>query len=134
MFETALKERLTRIFDFKKVTYDSPSESKEQEGMFIRVDSAKSKISDKIQRCKVMGKVFVFANADKLPYGYFNKCIRQADHADTKDIFFYEFEENRGGLLNIVERSFSFLYLFESQFDPDLGEINEVNLEITTNL
>jgi hypothetical protein len=39
MFEAKLKGQIERIFGIKKVTFDLPGESKEQEGVFIQVET-----------------------------------------------------------------------------------------------
>jgi len=130
MFEKQLSSQLKRIFDFDKVSFDRPGESQEQEAVFIEVETAACKIKDKRQIARVTGKVHVFASLDKLPYGYFTKKIAEADVADVQGLFFYNFEENKGTYRNITERSMSFLYLFDSQYDPAIGIINQVNLSI----
>ncbi len=128
MFEKTLKDKLTKIFDLDKVTYDKPSDSQEQECVFIEVESANCKLADARQIARVKGVLHVFANTDKLPYGYFTKKIAEADPEDVKSLFFFDFEENKGTYRNITERSIGFLYLFDSQFDPAIGTITEVNL------
>jgi len=130
MFEKSLSEKLMKIFDINKVSYSLPSESREQECIFIEVDSAKSNVKDKIFTSKVTGKIRVFANEDKLPYGYFSKKIAEADAADTKDFFFYNFEENAGTIQNITERNLGFIYLYSSQYDPSVGSITSLELEL----
>lgn len=130
MFESSLSGKLQRIFDFDKVSFDRPGESQEQEGLFIEVESAKCRIVDGRQISRVTGTIRVFGQNNKLPYGYFSKCISEADPADTKSLFFYDFEENRGTFRNIAERAAGFLYLFDSQYDPAIGTLNQVNLSL----
>ncbi len=129
MFETSLTEKLQRIFDLKKVTFDMPSESHEQECIFIEVDQAKSSIKDGSELCMVRGKLRVYCNNSKLPYGYFGKKIRQAELADTKDLFFYDLEENAGQFQNIALRSMSFVYFYNGQYNPELGSMTSIELE-----
>ncbi len=126
MFESSLKAKLKKIFDMKKVTYDHSGKDFEQECIFIEVESCKSTIKDALQIAEVRGKLKVFATNDKLPYGYFNKKIAQADNTDTKDLFFYEIEDNSGYYGNLVERSMSFVYFFSSQHNPNLGTITSI--------
>lgn len=133
MFEKSLKDKLIRIFDFDKVTYDKPGESQEQEATFIDVTLAMCRVIDARQIARVEGKITVFANSDKLPYGYFSKRIAEADPEDTKDLFFFDFEENKGTFRNIAERSVGFRYLFDSQYDPAIGTITSIDLTITEN-
>lgn len=127
MFESALKEKLQRIFDLKKSTFDLPGDSLEQECLFIQVDGARSTIKDGRELCRVNGRLRVFANTDKLPYGYFAKRIAAAPLGHTADLFFYDIEENAGQIQNIAERSMSFVYFHSAQYNPPAGEIESVN-------
>ncbi len=131
MFKAELSSRLKTIFGLPKVTFDRPGESMEQEVIWVEVDSCRSWVRPPKQVARVTGKIRVFGNSDKLPYGYFSKRINAADPALTKDIFFYDFEENAETFRNICERSMSFHYLYEGEYDPAIGEINEVNLSIS---
>lgn len=129
MFEASLSDKLKRIFDLDKVTYASPSESQEQECIFIEIESAKNQIKDKRQVSRVLGKIRVFASSDKLPYGYFSKKIQAANTSDTRELFFYEIEENHGTFQNICERSLSFVYFYDSQYDPEQGTITSIEFD-----
>src|SRR5688572_6573931 len=124
MFEKSLEDKLKKIFDLDKVTYDRPSESQEQEAVFIQVENANCRVKDGRQLARVTGTLRVFARSEHLPYGYFAKKISEADASLTKNFFFYDFEENAGTYRDIVERSLGFLFLFDSQHDPEMGEIN----------
>lgn len=127
MFKAELKDKIQRIFDLGKVTYDLPSSSKEQECAFIEIIKTSDSIQDGRVLSMVTGKLHVFANVEKLPFGYFSKKISASKHADTKAFFFYD-EENKGTYQNIVERDLSFIYFFDSQYDPDVGTINSITL------
>lgn len=129
MFEESLKYIIKEILDIDKVVYDKPGDSQEQECVFIIIDNSRNKITDKKQRAKVTGTIRVFAELEKLPYGYFSKKIAEAPNNLTRNLFFYDFEDNVGTFGNIVERSASFVYLFNSQFDPSLGNIERVTIE-----
>lgn len=129
MFEKTLLQSVKRIFDLNKVSFDLPSDSQEQEAAFIQIDKAISRINDKRQTSRVTGKILVFANADKLPYSYLTKKIAAADAELVAPFFFYDFEENAGKFLNIVERSLSFVFFFDSQYNPDVGTMTEVVFE-----
>lgn len=127
--ESSLSELFSKIFDFKNVSFAAPGEAREQEKMFIEVEVCRTRILDKREVARVQGKVTVFANSDKLPLGYLSKCI--ANHPDeTKDLFFFDVEANSRLYENIVERGFSFVYFFDSQYDPDLGTLNQVDIDI----
>lgn len=128
MFEQDLKGKLERIFGFDKVTFDQVSESKEQEGVFVQIDQARPTIKDGKQLSFVRGKVRVFAQNEKLPYGYFLKMIRLAEPSDTKDLFFFDMETNAGYYRNLTERSLSFVYFFSGQYDPNIGNIESIEI------
>lgn len=123
-----MRDQLKRIFDLDKVTYDVPGESREQEAAFIEVTQARCRVREKLGTARVTGKLHVFANLDKLPYGYFSKCIAAADPEDVKPFVFYDFEENKGTIRNIAERSLGFLYFFHGQYDPNVGTLSSINL------
>lgn len=133
MFEKALAEKFKTIFDFKKVRYDRPSEeTPEQQTLFVQIDESRAIIKSKKQLTRVAGQATVFAEAEQLPFGYFAKRIAKADTDLTKDLFFFEVDQNTRQFVNIVQRSFSFVFFFNSQYDPDVGIINEVTFEEQT--
>lgn len=131
MFEKRLAEQIGKILDMGKVSFDAPSESQEQEGVFIQVSRARTRVKAARQIAHVVGVIRVFAASNKLPYGYFAKKIEDAPADLKRGLFFYDFEENAGKYRNIVERSVSFQYLFDSQYDPAIGTISTVNLSIS---
>jgi hypothetical protein len=128
VFEKSLALKFQKIFGLAKVTYDRPGESQEQEGLFISITEAKNRIIDAREIARVTGTLHVFANSDKLPYGYFSKAIAEASADDKRGLFFYDGEENIGTFRNICERKISFIFLYDSQYDPAIGELNAVNL------
>lgn len=126
MFEKELSEKLKRIFCVKKVTFDEPGPSGEQECLFIEVESSNNVIKDGRSKAMVSGKVVMFGTAGKIPFGYFSKHIKQANVADTKDFFFYDFETNSKLFRDKVQRGFSFVYFFDSQYDPETGSMESI--------
>lgn len=132
MFEKDLAAKLKRIFDLDKVTFDLPGASHEQEGLFVEVESARMNIREGTQSASVDGKIHVFAENNKMPFGYFNKQLAAASPDDTKDLVFYEFEDNTRTYLNLVERSCTFKFFFVSQYDPNQGTITQVDIEVTS--
>lgn len=131
MIETLLASKLKKIFDFDKVTFDHPGESEEQECLFVNISTCKDRLKDGLETARVQGVVTVFCNSQKLPYGYFSKKISAADKADKADLFFFDFEENAGTFRNISKRSLGFVFFYNSQYDPDIGTLNLVELETT---
>jgi hypothetical protein len=130
MFETELSEKLKTIFDFDKVKFETPSDMREQEVLFVEIEQAKNTIKDKQQLSLVTGTITVLANQDKLPYGYFSKKIHEASHDLTKDFFFYDFENNSSVYRNIVSRSLSFNYIYKGQYNTNDYKIEEIELTI----
>lgn len=130
MFKATLEAQLKQIFRVGKVTFDQPGESQEQEGFFVDVKKAKTKVRDGREIALVEGSIHMFVNSDKMKYGFFSKALNEAPASVKKQLFFFNFEENKGTYRNICERSLDFLYFFDGQFDPALGSITEVNLSM----
>jgi hypothetical protein len=131
VFEEALAQKFKTIFDVSKVRYDLPGESQEQETLFVEVELSRNRIRDGEFIARVQGKASIFAPADKLPFGYFTRCI-EAHPDETKDLFFSDIEGNSRVFGNIVQRGFSFVYFFHSQYDPELGTLNSIEFEVET--
>ena len=131
MIEKTLSSKLENIFGLK-ATFNIPSDSREQECCFIQVDRSKSTIRDGLEIAQVSGKIRVFAQSEKMPFGFVAKKIALAETEDTKDIFFFDLEENAGVFNNIAERSLSFVYFYKKQYDPEKGEMNSINITEVT--
>lgn len=131
MFEKRLAEQLRSIFDFKKVTFDRPGDSLEQEAIFVEVSTARTRVKDGRELARVQGVLHVYANSDKLPYGYFLKQLDAASAEEKQGLFFFGFEENKGTIGSVVERTLEFIYLFDSQYDPAIGTLNQINLSVS---
>ena len=95
MFEASLKSKFDQIFGLKlPTTLDEASESEEQDRIFINVTSCIPSIKDGYATERVEGEAFIFANTEKLPFGFFAKAIRNAAASLKKDLFFYDLETN----------------------------------------
>lgn len=130
MFENALKEKIKKLFPVGKVTYDMASmESPEQDTIFITIETARTHVTDAKARALVRGYMSVFANSEKLRFGFFNKQLANADSADTKDLFFYNIDQNAKYYGNLVERRCGFVYKFETQHDPNQGSMTSLEFE-----
>lgn len=110
-----------------KVVFDSPGESQEQDCLFIEVENSWNTFKDGRALSKVTGNAIMFGPNDKLTIGFFSKAIAKAPKTQTKPLFFFDFEENTKRFRNLVQRSFSFVYFFDSQYDPETGSIESVN-------
>lgn len=128
MFEKALEENLKQIFG-TKVSYNAPSESQEQDLLFVAIDVARPTIKDGKAIARVTGRLHMYSQNDKLTYGFFMKKLKEAKPDWTKPFFFFDFEENTNRYGNICERSANFVYFFNGQYDPDLGNINSITLQ-----
>lgn len=133
MFEKQLESKFLKIFNCKKVTFDQPGQSQEQEVLFVEIEVAKNIVKDGQVVSKISGSASMFGNNDKLTFGYFSKRIAKSDPDDTKSLFFYDIESNTKRFQNIVQRGFSFIYFFNSQFDPETGSIDSVTFTTEEN-
>lgn len=131
MFKRDLKEKLTEIFGIKKVTFDAPSESFEQDALFVDIASAPVRVIDARSTAKVSGSLTVYSKQEGLPFGFFHKRIAGADWALTKN-FFFEAEQDISSsparTVNISERRMGFLYLYSAQHDPNQGELTSLEI------
>lgn len=130
MFEQDLEDKFKAIFNVKKISYDSPGESQEQECLFIQIEEPKFTFKDGGVKALVTGKAIMFGRNDALTFGFFAKCIAQAAAALTKDLFFEDFESNTQRFRDKVQRGFSFTYFFNSQYDPAIGTITSVTTNV----
>lgn len=132
MFEKDLEARLKRMFDFNDCSYADPSESDEQEKLFIRIEKADVRTYDARATAKVTGHLWVFANQDKLRYGYFAKRIARASSEDQSKFIFHDIDDNVAIRNNIDRRSVGFVFFYETQYDPSIGEIDLVTIDVET--
>lgn len=132
MFEAQLKEDLKTIFKAQKISYDQPSDVKEQECLWVQVEQPNFTFRDKVQRCKVTGTCTMFGNSEKLTFGYFARCIAEMPKALQSRFFFSDIDANTKFYQNIVQRDFSFVYFLDIQYDPDQGTLTSVELTTIT--
>ena len=130
MFEKALIDKFKAIFGIEKITYDVPGDSREQNCLFIEIENSKNTFKDGKQLAMVTGNAVIFGPSGKIPFGFFSKAIINADPSLTKDLFFFDIEANTQRFRDIVQRGFSFTYFFNSQYDPAIGTITSVDLNV----
>ncbi len=130
MFEKTLEASLKEIFGVKKVTYDQPGENEEQECIFIEVEKSRNNVKDKKFIAQVNGTLTIVGNSDKMPYGFFSKKIDEAKPEVKRNLAFFNFERNSRVFRNIVQRTVDFTYFFSGQFDPNLGNITSVTINL----
>jgi hypothetical protein len=126
VFEQDLKDRIQRIFKVKKVSFDEPGETQEQECIFLSIEDSKNSVSNGIFKAMVTGSAVLYSTSEKLPFGFMSKAIDSADPEDTKPFYFFDFEANTKIFRDKVQRGFSFVYFFNSQYDPEKGTITSV--------
>lgn len=133
MFRKELEEKLSKIFGFRKTTFEAPSDAFEQDTLFIEIDTARTRPSQGRIFSKVTGQLVVFSQDNKHTYGYLNKRIEQAPIEVKKNLFFYNVDTNvessPARLINISERRTGFQYLYSADYDPNLGELTDLELE-----
>ncbi len=135
MFKKDVERRLRSIFGFEKVTFSAPDkEVSEQYCLFVEIDSAKPRPYGKDRICcRVVGKLIAFSQDERLPYGFFAKRIEQANPDDKKSFIFeteMDVADSASRYQNIHERHVNFIFLYDAQYDPDRGELTEINLSL----
>ena len=135
MFKDDLQRRLCKIFDVKKTTYDAPGDSFEQDTIFVSIAKSTARVSDMKggrETAKVEGSLTMYSQNNRLPFGFFNKRIEQADKQYTNNLFFYDIdvdvEASPARLQNIHERRVGFIFLYDSQYDPERGQLTSLDL------
>lgn len=133
MFRSDLKNRLEKIFGFKKTTFSVPSDSFEQDTLFIEISECRSKAGFGHATAYVTGTLIVYSQDDKLPFGYFNKRIQKASPELTAPLFFFDIDINNvssgARIQNISERRTRFVFLYSEQYDPNQGSMTSIDLE-----
>lgn len=133
MFRKDLKNRMQKIFGLGKTTFLDPTELFEQDTLFIQISQARGRMSrggGGRETARVVGSIVIYSQNNKLPFGFFNKRIEQADPELTKNLFFYDLDtddpESPARRQNIHERRCGFMFLYDSQYDPNQGQITSL--------
>jgi len=134
VFRAEISQKLAAIFGFRKTTFDAPSVgpggAPEQDTLFIEISEARTRATEGKVYSEVKGSIIVFAQMDKLPFGYFNKRIQKASHELTKGFIFFDIDLNPisspARIQNITERRVRFVYLYSSDYDPEHGELTSL--------
>lgn len=136
MFKRSLENNLKELFQFKKTTFDAPSDKFEQDTLFIEINDVKPRITQGKAIAKVVGTLIVFSRANRFPYGLINKRIGQMDPELSKKLFFYDIDvdvaTSPARLQNIHERRTSFVYLYSDQYDPNQGDMTSLVIDQAT--
>lgn len=133
MFRKEMQDKLKAIFGVKKVTFDEPGDSFEQDCIFVEILESQSNTGQGKATAKVSGALVMYSQNNKLPFGFFNKKIQQADKSLTKNFFFFDIDvdaqNSPARLQNISERRANFIYLYSAQYDPNQGSLTSVNFD-----
>ncbi len=133
MFRKDLKEKFHKIFGFSKTTFDAPSDSFEQDTLFIEIDECFVKATQGREIAKITGTLTTFSKQNAMTYGFMNKKISQAEASLTKDLFIFEVDQDiatsPARLQNLSERRTKFLYLYSGQYDPNQGQLVAIKLD-----
>lgn len=135
MFRKDLIKRLEIIFGMEKTTMLAASDSYEQDTLFVEILSSRSRASGAgggRETARVTGSLLIYSQEDRLSYGFFAKRIEQAPAAVKAPLFFYDMDvdvvDSPAREVNLHERRTSFMFLYESQYDPDRGHLTSLTL------
>ncbi len=133
MFRKDLLNRLEQIFQLEKTTLLAPSIEFEQNTLFVEVIESRARMSGDDggrETAKVIGNITVYSQDNVLTYGFFTKAIERADPALTRPFIFFDVDvdlpQSQARIQNIHERRTSFVFLYDSQYDPNRGELTEL--------
>lgn len=136
MFRKDLQRRLEAIFQIEKSTLLAPSLQFEQDTLFIQIDQANPRVCSKDggrETAKVVGSLTVFSQDNRMPFGFFTKAIERADPELTRPFLFLDIDVDLASsparVQNIHERRTSFVFLYDSQYDPNRGALTSIELE-----
>lgn len=125
MVEDDIKAKLGRIFKVP-VTLDEPGEAEEQEKIFVDIQSNQTNIKDGRIVGRVTCEMLMVGQESKMPIDFIPKMIARAE-SDDKDHFFFDYSTQSQRIFrNIVQRSLTFVYFFNGQYDPETGSIDSI--------
>lgn len=128
MFRADMKAKLERIFGLKRVTFNAPGETYEQDTLFVEIQECRTRATQGRCRAKVTGNLVLYTQVDKTPYGFFAKKLHKADLQDTKPFYFFNLDQDILGsearYMNITERRCNFVFLYDEQYDPARHDMN----------
>lgn len=133
MFREDLENKLKNIFGIKKVSFAAPSDSYEQDTLFVAIDNCTSKAAKgSFISARATGAITLYSQADKTPFCFFATRIERAPKDYKDSIFFFNIDENVDSsparLQNIYERKCSFVFLWQKQYDPNQPKINSFEI------
>lgn len=136
MFRKDLQRRLEKIFGLEKSTFLAPSDQFEQDTLFIEIETANTRLAGNDggrETCVVAGSLVVFSQDNKMPFGFYAKAIERADAETKRPLFFHDVDvdlvTSPARMQNIHERRASFVFKYDSQYDPNRGQLTELEFE-----
>jgi hypothetical protein len=133
MFRTDLEERLKKIFCVSVVKFDAFMLGKEQEALFVDIDTAKLYSTSGKHGWFVKGRLSICGIAGKHKYGWAHSKIELAEKSLTAPFIFgrdenpIKFSNNNNDFVKI---DMDFIYIYDADFNPISAKI--VRAEITT--
>jgi hypothetical protein len=131
VFKKELSETLHNIFGIPKVSFDN-SGDKEQNILFVDVASNVTVAKKTKVTAKVTGTLRMYAPNDKLTFGFFAKKLHTCSPSDQANLFFYEMDQSGEYYGNLVERTCNFVYFFQDHYDPEDGELDEIEFSFVS--
>lgn len=133
MFKKDLKNRLSHIFElpvrFEAIDWEAP----EQDTLFVEIQRSRPRVQGNRITDKVEGQLIVVSQQEKWTFGMFTKAVERALPQYTKNFFFYEMDtvmpDSPARLQNLQEVRSAFVFLFDSQYDPDKGSLTSLEME-----
>lgn len=129
MFNRELVSKFEAIFGVP-VTFNAPGESYEQDKLFIEITDVITRAGQGRVNSKITGSLAMFAQMEKLTYGFFSKKVSLAANDLTKNLFLFDVDREAlnspARLINISERRTSFVYLYSAQYDPNHGSLTGI--------
>lgn len=133
MFTKDLETKLKNIFGSQKVVFDSFQLGKEQETLFVEIDSAKDYTTDGNMGMLVVGRLGISGPAGKFKYGWAHKKIEIANRSDTDSFIFgrnelpIKFVHNSN---EFIKYEVDFVYRFHASFNPRADKIESAEIKI----
>jgi hypothetical protein len=133
MFKADLENRLKTIFEMP-VKFEAPnygSEALEQDVVFVEVQKCRPRVQGDRILDKVMGQLVLFSRDDNVTFGFFTKAVERSTPAYRSGLSFFQMDtvlpESPARLQNLQETRSAFMFLYDSQYDPDKGELTSVD-------
>lgn len=131
MFKADLEDRLKKIFCVNSVKFDAFVLGKEQEVLFVDIDTAKLYSTSGKHWWFVKGRLSICGIASKHKYGWAHSKIDIADKALTSKFMFgrderpikYPYNNN-----DFVKVDVDFFYIYDADFNPNSAKIASVEL------